>query len=408
MPTFHYKAITTDGKPLAGEMEAADAQRVIAELRSAGHLPVSAVPATARLDVTGVLRHFRRWRHRAKPKEITAITRELATLLNAGLPLDACLKILERHATEGGRLKALLKRVHDDVQGGKALSQALGAHDDAFDALYVNLVRAGEASGSLAEVMQRIATHREQTDAFRATVVSTLTYPAILVCVALISLFVLMTFVIPRFIPLFAEAGDTLPFLTTVVFGVAQGVERWWWVFVGLAIAGKLAADRWLTLPGNRLRLDRWLLRAPVVGEVLLLTETVRFARTLDALLRDGLPLLAALKLVKDIQRNAAVAGVIEKTIAEVRSGGRLAAALARDRVLPELAVALVIVGEESGHLEDMLKKAAETFEARAQQKLKRLLTLLEPALILGLGALIAVVIVSILMAMLGLSELVA
>jgi general secretion pathway protein F len=408
MPLFHYRAITADGKPVTGQMEAADARQVITALRSTGHLPVSSEPASSRLDFAEFWRRLSRWRGRIKRSDVTSLTRELATLLNAGLPLDAGLKILARQTAEGGPLRALLKRVHDDVQAGKPLSSALAPHVETFDPFYVNLVRAGEAGGSLAEVMQRLAAHRERSDAFRATVIASLTYPAVLVGVAATSLFVLTTFVIPRFIPLFAEAGDTLPLLTAIVFAVSNETRRWWWALVLAALAVKLAVDRWLALPGSRLRRDGWLLRAPLVGEVLLFSETVRFARTLETLLRNGLPLLAALELVKNVQRNAVVAGVIESTIAGVRSGGKLAAGLSSGGVLPELAVELVTIGEESGHVEEMLEKVAETFEGRAQQKLKRLLTLLEPALILGLGAVIAIVIVSILMAMLGLTDLVA
>jgi general secretion pathway protein F len=222
-----------------------------------------------------------------------------------------------------------------------------------------------------------------------------------------LSLFVLLTFVIPRFIPLFEDAGETLPLLTEVVFAAAQGLASYWWLLVLAAIGAKLAVDRWLTTPANRVQLDAWLLRAPLIGDVLLHTETVRFARTLETLLRNGLPLLAALGLVKDVQRNRVVRAMVERAMDSIRSGGRLAKALEREPVLPELAVELIMVGEESGHLDDMLQRTAETFELRAQQKLKRMLTLLEPVLILGLGALIAVVIVSILTAMLSLNELV-
>jgi len=293
------------------------------------------------------------------------------------------------------------------VQSGKALSTALEAHGDAFDALYVKLVRAGEASGSLAQVTGRLADHREQSDAFRSSVVSALTYPAALVCVALLSIAVLMTFVIPRFIPLFSDAGETLPLLTRVVFGIAEVFRGYWWLMLLLIVAAKIAADRWLAVTANRERVDAWLLRAPLVGQAILYTATVRFTRTLETLLRNGLPLLAALTLVRELARNRVLAKAIDSAISAVRGGGRLAAALKREQVLPDLAVEFIMVGEESGQLEEMLGKAADMFEARAQQRLKRLITLLEPALILGLGAVIAVVIVSILLAMLGLNELV-
>jgi general secretion pathway protein F len=225
--------------------------------------------------------------------------------------------------------------------------------------------------------------------------------------VAAVSLFVLVAFVIPRFIPLFEDAGAPLPLLTQTVFGVAGFLQSWWWAIFGLAALGSSFVQRWLARPENRERLDRRLLSAPIVGELVQGMEAVRFARTLEALLRNGLPLLSALKLTQGVQRNRRVAAAIDTAMDAVRSDGRLAPALAAEQALPSLALELMTIGEESGQLESMLGKAAETFETRMEQKLKRLLTLLEPVLILGLGALIALVIVSILMAMLGLNELV-
>jgi general secretion pathway protein F len=225
--------------------------------------------------------------------------------------------------------------------------------------------------------------------------------------VAAVSLFVLVAFVIPRFIPLFEDAGAPLPLLTQTVFGVAGFLQSWWWAIFGLAALGSSFVQRWLARPENRERLDRRLLSAPIVGELVQGMEAVRFARTLEALLRNGLPLLSALKLTQGVQRNRRVAAAIDTAMDAVRSGGRLAPALAAEQALPSLALELMTIGEESGQLESMLGKAAETFETRMEQKLKRLLTLLEPVLILGLGALIALVIVAILMAMLGLNELV-
>jgi len=407
MATFRYRAVGADGRRLDGEMDAPDAASVIGQLRTAGHLPISAEPKRQGIELGNLRPRVRAWRERAGPADVTAVTRELATLLSAGIPLDSSLRVLERHAQQPA-LKAALGGIHASVQSGRRLSASLAEHDALFDSLYVNLIKSGEASGSLADVLERLADHRERADAFRANVVSALTYPIALAAVALVSLFVLVAFVIPRFIPLFEDAGAPLPVLTQAVFGIAAVLQSSWWVLVGLAALGGGAAKRWLARAGNRQKVDRWLLTAPVVGELVQATETVRFARTLETLLRNGLPLLAALKLTQGVQRNRRVAAAIETATSAVRSGGRLAPALAAEKAFPSLAVELMTIGEESGQLESMLGKAAETFETRVEQKLKRLLTLLEPVLILGLGAVIALVIVSILMAMLGLNELVA
>jgi general secretion pathway protein F len=407
MTTFRYKAVGADGRRVDGEMDATDAASVILQLRTSGHLPISAEPKRQGLQFDGIGGRIGAWRSRVRPADITAATRELATLLNAGIPLDTSLRMLERHAHQP-KLKAALASINDSVQAGRRFSTALAAHDELFDSLYINLIKSGEASGSLADVLERLADHRERADAFRASVVSALTYPVALAAVAAVSLLVLVAFVIPRFIPLFEDADAPLPLLTQAVFGIAGFLQSWWWALVALAALGASAGKRWLGRAENRVKLDRWLLTAPIAGELVQGTETVRFARTLETLLRNGLPLLAALKLTEGVQRNRRVSAALETAMNAVRSGGRLAPALAAEQALPNLAVELITIGEESGQLESMLGKTAETFETRVEQKLKRLLTLLEPALILGLGAVIALVIVSILMAMLGLNELVA
>jgi general secretion pathway protein F len=292
------------------------------------------------------------------------------------------------------------------VQSGKALSTAL-SHEELADPLSLSLIRAGEMSGALNVALDRLATYREQVEAARSQLLSAMTYPLILICVAIVSLFSLMTFVIPRFVPLFEDAGESLPVLTRVVFFLAKELQRFWWLAPLLLASGLLIAERWLVVPRNRLRLHSWLLRAPVVGQVVLLAETARFARTLATLVRNGLPLLGALKLAKSVLRNVVLVEAIEQCVANVRAGARLTESLRQEGAFPALAVDLIAVGEESGQLEDMLDRVADAFESKVQQQLKRLLTLLEPALILGLGAVIAIVIVAILLAMLGLNDLV-
>jgi general secretion pathway protein F len=404
MTLFRYKAVGADGKHLDGVMEAANAQQVIAQLQAAGHYPIDAVARASRRP--GTLRWLRQYRQGIRSADVTVATRELATLLAAGVAIDGALRIMERHAHRAP-WKLVLKEIHHDVHSGKSLSAAMAKHDAVFDPLYTSLIRAGEASGALDVATQRLADYRERSDALRSKLISALTYPAILACVAVISLFVLMSFVVPQFVPLFSDAGATLPWLTQLVFATSEYLGRLWWVLLGSAIAAKLAMDGWLRVPGNRKRLHGWILRAPVVGELTRLVETVRFAGTLETLLRNGLPLLRSLKLAKQVARNEVVVAALDRCIADVHAGGRVAPSLARESVLSALAIDLISMGEESGQLEDMLERAAKACDAKLQQRLKQLLVLLEPVLILGLGGVIAVVIIAILMAMLGLNELV-
>lgn len=407
MTVFRYKAIGCDGKIVQGEAEAADASLVIAQLRASGWLPISAEPKATASPFERVSLLGRPRPQRVRRQEVTALTRELATLLRAGLPLDTALRTLERHARDGSRIKLVLKQIHDGVQSGTSLSAAIAAHGDVFDALYVSVIRAGEASGALPETISRLAAHCEQMDALRSTVLSALTYPIVLAAVAVVSLLVLLAFVIPRFIPLFADSGEPLPLLTEVVFAAGQAVRSAWWSLPLVGIGARFAVGRWLSVQKNREMLDARILRAPLVGRMTIELETARFARTLSTLLANGLPLVTSLKLVRDVQRNTAFKRLVDEAISGVRTGARLADTLEKETVLPELALQFIRVGEEAGHLEEMLANTADAFEARAQQTLKRVLTLVEPVLILGLGAVIAIVIVSILLAMLGMSDLI-
>lgn len=406
MALFRYKAVSADGGMIEGEIDAENEESAIRRLQADGHRPISARPKTRRSDLPTLADRILGWKKRIAPAELSALTRELSTLLSAGVAIDAALRVVKRHE-QNERLRSLLNEVHADVQSGGALSQALAKHPSVFDALYVNLIRAGEASGGLEVVLQRLADHRERSDAFRSSMVTSLTYPLILLAVALLSLFVLMSFVIPRFIPMFSDSGAALPLLTQFVFAMARFFQSYWWGLIGVVALAKLAADRWLSAADNRRRLHAWSLRAPIAGTLIRDMDTVRFTRTLATILRNGLPLLSGLKLARQVVKNQVVSDGVGRCIEAVQAGGRLADVLRRESVLPHLVIELITVGEESGQLEAMLEKSADTLESRVQQKLKQLLTLLEPMLILGLGGMIALVIVAILMAMLGLNELV-
>lgn len=406
MARFSYKSVSREGRLVEGEIEAADRATAIRRLQADGQMPISAESRSKPVTLARMGTRLRRWKERLRHDDVTMMTRELATLLGAGLTLDASIRTMQHHAASE-RLRPLLEDMHADVQSGRPLSRALAKHPGIFDGFYVSLVRAGEAGGALDVVLERLASHREHEAAFRSSMVASLTYPMILLAVAALSLFALMTFVVPRFVPLFSDAGTPLPLLTELVFSTAELFRAYWWTLIGLAVGAKVAADRWLERPANRPRLHEWVLEAPLIGEPILFAETARFSRTVATLLRNGLTLVEALELSREVLSNSRIAGAVGRCIEAVRSGGRVAQALRSEAVLPRLAVELITVGEESAQLEEMLEKCADAFEGKARQKLKRLVTLLEPILILGLGGAIGFVIVAILLAMLGLNDLI-
>ena len=403
---FRYKAVSHGGEMLQGEIEAPSQAAAIEKLQGAGHLPISA-EAGGGAAIRGQRPGFR-WPRpgAARHDAIRALTRELATLLQAGLPLDQALSTLAE-VSASPAVKKLVRDIYARVQGGAALSQAMEAQGESFSRLYLNLIRAGEAGGALETVLQRLADYLERSAALRANIVSALIYPVILLCIALFSVSALLIFVVPQFVPLFEDTGAALPLATRLVFGAAEGLQRFWWALpLALAIGGWLLQNR-LKAPAGRLRWHSFLLRLPLSGGLITRLEVARFARTLGTLLGNGVPLLTGVALVREVITNQAIAAVMGRVTARLEQGGRLAEALVREPHFPALAVQLIRVGEESGQLEAMLLKIADIYDTEVNTTIKRLLALVEPVLILGLGGLIAVIIISILVAILGLNELV-
>lgn len=406
MPVFRYRAVSHGGEMLQGEIEAPSQAAAIEKLQGAGHLPISAEAGGA-AAIRGQRPVFRwpRW-GAARHDAIRAMTRELATLLKAGLPLDQALSTLA-DVSASPAVKKLVRDIYARVQGGAALSGAMEAQGESFSRLYLNLIRAGEAGGALETVLQRLADYLERSAALRANIVSALIYPVILLFIALFSVSALLVFVVPQFVPLFEDTGAALPLATRLVFGAAEGLQRFWWTLpLALAVGGWLLQNR-LKAPAGRLRWHSFLLRLPLCRGLIARLEVARFARTLGTLLGNGVPLLTGVALVREVITNQAIAAIMSRAIERLEQGGRLAEALVREPHFPALAVQLIRVGEESGQLEAMLLKIADIYDIEVNTTIKRLLALVEPVLILGLGGLIAVIIISILVAILGLNELV-
>ena len=406
MPKFKYKAVGADGRIVKGETEAASEQSVIQNLQQAGSLPIGAWEIKSRNPFRQLLLAMTSWNKTINQNDVALFMSELATLLNSGLPLDHALRTI-KNLSHKVPVQSLIQSLLSDVQGGDNLSSAMATHPGVFNRLQINMVVAGEAGGELEHSIKGLADYMERMSELKNSVISALIYPAILLVLSVMSLFVMMTFVVPKFVPLFEDFGQTLPLLTQITFAVADFLQSTWWIILCLCVIVFWYVDKLLSNPENRKRYDAWCLTLPYFGNLIKNIETARFSRTLGTLVQNGVPLLTGVKLVKDIISNQSMAGVISSSIHNLEQGQGLSTTLRDSDLFPSLSVQLIEVGEESGNLDQMLFKVADIYDSEVQRSLKRMLVILEPVLILGMGALIGVIIISILLAMLGLNELI-
>ena len=411
MPIYRYKAVNKAGDVAVGELEAANEGDIVDRLRDQGMMPMQVARTTgATAEGNGARGSAPRQRWFASKSvstdQVLAITRELATLLRAGLPLDRALEILIGLAV-AVPAASLLQQIREDVRGGKSLSQALDARRDVFSRFYVNIVRAGEAGGALGVVLSRLAETMERNKDLRESVKSALIYPSILIGVAVLSVMVLLVWVVPQFEQTFSQAGKALPLATTVVIYVGTGLKNWWWVIAGVVVFAVWQIRRRLAQPAVRHRWDARVLKMPLIGDLVTKVEVARFARTLATLHGNGVTLLAALGILKETLGNSVLAGALDGVTVRLREGKGFGRPLAETGLYPRLAVQMILVGEESGRLEEMLSSVADVYDREVQVAVKRFLAVLEPALILSLAMLIGGIVFSILLGVMGMSELV-
>jgi general secretion pathway protein F len=401
MPRFRYKAINAGGELLEGEIQAASHDAVIERLKELGHTPIHVD------EFEATQRGFRRlWpRRRGVQKDVGRFTRDLVTLLRAGVPLERSLEMLVELAEER-EMAELLNGLLDDVRGGAAMSEAMEAQQGIFNPFYVNMIRAAEAGGALEAVLARLAEFIEQYSALKSKVKTALIYPGILVTITVLSLAVLMTFVVPQFAALFDEMGQELPLLTRIVIGAGEALQASWWVITALLIAIVFYLRYLLARPAFRKQWDKWILGLPLVGDLIVKIEVSIFARTLGTLLASGVPLLTALAIVKDTLSNHELREALVLVTEDARRGQGLAGPIMQTGRFPKLAAHLIRVGEESGNLDATLFRLAEIYDDEVKTAIQRMLTLLEPVLIIGLGLIIGAIIMSILVAILSVNEL--
>ena len=412
MPIYRYRAVSTSGEVATGELDAANESEIVDRLRDRGLMPMQIAHASgltlASSGAAAAKGTKRRWfeSKTVTRDQLLAVTRELATLLRAGLTLDRALEILIGLASTPP-VAALLQGVRDDVRGGKSLSQALDARREVFSRFYVNIVRAGEAGGALGEVLQRLSDTMERNKELRESVKSALIYPSLLVLVAFVSVAILLVFVVPQFEATFAQAGKALPIPTLVVVMIGKFMRGYWWAVLGLGFLFVMWYRRRGQLLSVRRVRDEKRLRMPLLGDLLAKVETARFARTLATLLANGVTLLSGLAIVKETMTNTVMAEALDGVIVKLREGKGFGRPLAETGLYPRLATQMILVGEESGRLEEMLARVADVYDREVQAAIKRFLAVLEPALILSLAVLIGGIVFSILMGVMGMSELV-
>jgi general secretion pathway protein F len=394
MPLYRYKALNTRGETLDGQMEAASDGEVVLRLQEQGHLPIE-----ARLASEGGGEGA--WKALFKPKpfagqRLVQFTQQLATLLGAGQPLDRALTIL-LELPEDEAAKRTINDIRDAVRGGTALSTALERQHGTFSRLYVNMVRAGEAGGSLHDTLQRLADYLERSRALRGRVVNALIYPAILLVMVGLSLLFLLGYVVPQFATMYESLDATLPFFTRIVLGIGLFVRDFWIVLLAIPAFALWWFDRKLREPAFRARFDVWLLRQKIAGPLVAKLETARLMRTLGTLLKNGVPLLVALGIGRNVLGNRALSADVEAAADDVKNGVGLSTALAKGKRFPRLALQMVQVGEESGALDTMLLKTADTFEQETGQALDRMLAALVPVITMLLAGVVMVVILAVL-----------
>jgi general secretion pathway protein F len=404
MPLYRYEAVAGSGELLSGEMEAADQSSVVARLQALGHVPIRADEA-GRARLSGFLtRPLFQWRRRTTG-DLVLITRQLGILLHAGLPLDHTLEIAQG-MVEGGAAQAALRGLLDSVRGGASLADAMVAQSGLFPPFYVGMVRAGEAGGSLETTLEHLSEFLERAQAAREQVTSALIYPAIVLATGSVSIAVLFGFVIPRFAPIFEQAGTNLPMMTQLVLDASVAVRDYWWIVPILAVAAVLLWRRAIGTTEGRRRYDRRILAVPVFGELLTKIEIARFSRVLGTLLRNGVALLGALSITRDTLTNTALRDVVSAVSDRVKEGKGVAEPLTQSHLVPALVVQLIRAGEESARLDEMLFKLAEIYDREVRRSIDRMLALLVPAVTIGLGLVVAVVMGSIMSAIFSVYDL--
>ena len=402
MPVFAFEAIKDDGQKVKSEVTAESKDEAIRKIQDQGLRPTrikaqkeeSKSRAVPGVEKAPPKKKSVLFMGAVSSKDIVTFTTQLSTLQDAGLPIVRSLKILEEQQ-KPGRFKDQLEEVSSEVEQGSTLSEAMAKYPKSFDKLYISMVKAGEAGGVLDVILRRLAGFMEKSQKLRKQVKGALIYPAAVITVAILILVVIMLFVVPAFEKLFADIGQALPAPTQLLLNTSQAIQTYWYLiplipiflmFIMKMIARTEAGERWI---------DTFKLRMPVFGNIIKKSSVARFCRTLGTLIASGVPILEALRIVKDAVGNVIISNAIEDVHGSIREGDTIADPLRASGIFDELLVNMIDVGEETGELDKMLMKIADNYEADVDVAVEGMSSLLEPLLIVGMGLVVGVIVIS-------------
>jgi general secretion pathway protein F len=403
MPLFEYKAVAPSGETVQGTMEAASMDLVILKLQEAGNIPLHAKESGTGIFGLSALRLGRRGMN---AREVGEFTQQLSTLLVAGLPLDRSLQVM-LELSENERVKRTVAEIRDRVREGGSLSDALEEQHGAFNRLFVNMVRAGEVGGTLDVTLLRLTDYMDRSRDLKDSVVSALIYPALLLVLAAGSLILLLVYVIPQFTPIFEELGGDLPVITKVVLSVGSVLQNFWWAIILVTVFIVVQFRRMLADADKRFAWDTRVLNMKWIGDLVGKIEIARLSRTLGTLLTNGVPLLGALSIARNVLANTVLKKEVSEAAREVKTGGGLAHNLAKGGYFPRLALQMISVGEETGQLDAMLLKVSDTYDLEVRKTIDRLLSIFTPVVTLLLALMIGTIVLSVLVAILSINDLV-
>ena len=403
MTLFAYKAVNAEGNVQEGTKDAKDEAAVVSFLQAEGLIPVKVSESGLK---SAYLFSFRQDKDALTQKDIGLFTKELATLLQAGLPIDRSLVVLMDLIEEDSKIHKLIKNVLQQVKGGANLADALQAESSSFSRFYINMLRAGEAGGSVDIVLGQLSEYIEKSKELKDTVSTAMIYPIILVVMAVGSVLLLLTFVVPQFTEMFESAGKELPISTQIVVGTAEWLQSYWWILMTLGTGTYFTMRYEMTVGPRKMYWDGVILSIPLFGEIIRNMSTTNFTRTLGTLLSNGVPILTALGIVKGTLANLVLVQALSEAEENLKQGKDMSSALIESGQFPKMATQMIKMGEETGKMEEMLERTANTYDKQLKITIERMLAMMEPILIVVLGVMIAGIIISILSAILSVNDL--